>query len=113
MNNMYDILGALAAVEANVTTSDNTSKATLKEGVSQTNYPKAAHHIDEEPNEGNDFTGERLAAIKNDENSFTVDGKTYKVTGDTDDEKGQIHVETNGYDDRRRVIGHAHWQRVK
>lgn len=37
--------------------------------------------------EGNDFTGARLAAIKAGKNTFTVDGKTYRVTGDTSDEK--------------------------
>ena len=37
--------------------------------------------------EGNDFTGARLAAIKAGKPTFKVDGKTYKVTGDTSDEK--------------------------
>jgi len=37
--------------------------------------------------EGNDFTGARLAAIKAGKPTFTVDGKIYKVTGNTSDEK--------------------------
>ncbi len=37
--------------------------------------------------EGNDFTGARLAAIKDGKPTFKVDGKVYKVTGDTSDEK--------------------------
>ena len=37
--------------------------------------------------EGNDFTGARMAAIKAGKPTFRVDGKVYKVTGDTSDEK--------------------------
>jgi hypothetical protein len=37
--------------------------------------------------EGNDFTGARLAAIRAGKPTFKVDGKTYRVTGDTSDEK--------------------------
>jgi len=37
--------------------------------------------------EGNDFTGARLAAIKAGKPTFSVGGKTFKVTGDTSDEK--------------------------
>ena len=37
--------------------------------------------------EGNDFTGARLAAIKAGKPTFRVDGKTYRVTGDTSDEQ--------------------------
>jgi len=37
--------------------------------------------------EGNDFTGERVKAIKAGKDHFTVGGKTYKITGDTSDEK--------------------------
>jgi hypothetical protein len=40
-----------------------------------------------EVGEGNDFTGARLAAIKAGKPTFRVDGKVYKVTGDTSDEK--------------------------
>ena len=40
-----------------------------------------------EMDEGNDFTGARLAAIKAGKPTFSVGGKTYKVTGDTSDEK--------------------------
>lgn len=37
--------------------------------------------------EGNDFTGARLAAIKAGKPTFSVGGKTFRVTGDTSDEK--------------------------
>ena len=37
--------------------------------------------------EGNEFTDARLAAIKSGQRSFKIDGKTYRVTGDTSDEK--------------------------
>jgi len=37
--------------------------------------------------EGNDFTGARLAAIKAGKPTFRVDGRVYKVTGDTSDER--------------------------
>lgn len=37
--------------------------------------------------EGNDFTGARLDAIKAGKSSFVVGGRKYKVTGDTSDEK--------------------------
>ena len=40
-----------------------------------------------EVEEGNDFTKARLDAIKAGKDSFEVDGKTYKVTGDTSDEE--------------------------
>ena len=43
--------------------------------------------MEDEMEEGNDFTGERLKAIKAGKSHFTVGGKTYKVTGDTTDEK--------------------------
>jgi len=37
--------------------------------------------------EGNEFTGARQKAIKAGQEHFTVDGKTYPVTGDSSDEK--------------------------
>ncbi len=40
-----------------------------------------------EMEEGNDFTGARMAAIRAGKPTFRVDGKVYKVTGDTSDEK--------------------------
>ena len=39
--------------------------------------------------EGNEFIGARLAAIKAGKKEFEVDGKKYKVTGDTSQEKKQ------------------------
>ena len=49
---------------------------------------------EEEVEEGNDFTKARLDAIKAGKDSFEVDGKTYKVTGDTSDEEAM----TEDYD---------------
>jgi hypothetical protein len=46
--------------------------------------------------EGNEFTAARVAAIKAGKDSFTVDGKTYKVTGDTSDEKKMEEAVTEG-----------------
>lgn len=46
---------------------------------------KAVKEADME--EGNDFTGARQAAIKAGKPTFRVDGTTYRVTGDTSDEK--------------------------
>jgi len=46
--------------------------------------------------EGNEFTAARVAAIKAGKDSFTVDGKTYKVTGDTSDEKKMEESVTEG-----------------
>jgi len=44
-----------------------------------------------EVEEGNEFTQARLAAIKAGKPTFTVAGKTYKVTGDTSDERSQVN----------------------
>jgi len=48
---------------------------------------------EEEVEEGNEFTEKRLAAIKAGKDSFEVDGKSYKVTGDTSDEKAMSEDE--------------------
>jgi hypothetical protein len=49
---------------------------------------RAKESIDEaDMEEGNDFTGARKDAIKAGKPTFKVDGKTYRVTGDTSDEK--------------------------
>jgi hypothetical protein len=42
---------------------------------------------EEDMEEGNEFSGARQAAIKAGKSSFSVDGKTYRVTGDTSDEE--------------------------
>ena len=46
---------------------------------------------EEEMEEGNDFTKARLDAIRAGKPTFKVDGKTYRVTGDTSDEKAQMN----------------------
>lgn len=48
--------------------------------------------------ESNEFIGARLAAIKAGRPSFTVGGKTYKVTGDTSDEKAMAEGVTEAAD---------------
>ena len=44
--------------------------------------------------EGNEFGAERAKAIAKGEDEFEVDGKTYKVSGDTSDEKAQAKKES-------------------
>ena len=65
-----------------------------REGAGQEKMAKIRKHYDKmdeaDMEEGNDFTGARLAAIRAGKPTFTVGGKTYKVTGDTRDEKQQI-----------------------
>jgi hypothetical protein len=49
--------------------------------------PASRHEMDEaDMEEGNDFTGSRLASIKAGKPTFSVGGKTYRVTGNTSDE---------------------------
>ncbi|OUU19169.1 MAG: hypothetical protein CBC05_00535 [Crocinitomicaceae bacterium TMED45] len=45
--------------------------------------------------EGNEFIDARRQAIKNGDKEFTVGGKTFKVTGDTSDEKSQNEAEAS------------------
>ena len=49
--------------------------------------------------EQNKFTGARQDAIEKGEKEFEVDGKTYKVTGDTKDEEKQAKKESKMFDD--------------
>jgi len=49
--------------------------------------------------EQNKFTGARQDAIEKGEKEFEVDGKTYKVSGDTSDEKSQAKKESKMFDD--------------
>ena len=44
--------------------------------------------------EGNEFSGARQAAIRAGKPTFSVDGKTYRVTGDTSDEKSMAEGRT-------------------
>jgi len=48
-------------------------------------------HGDDEAYEGNQFSGARKAAIQAGKDSFTVDGKTYSVTGDTNLPEDSVH----------------------
>ena len=51
--------------------------------------------VDEEDvEEANEFVKARLDAIKAGKSEFTIDGKTYKVTGDTSKEKKQKTTES-------------------
>jgi hypothetical protein len=45
---------------------------------------------EEAMDEGNEFTKARLDAIAQGKDTFSVSGKTYKVSGDTSDEKTQV-----------------------
>lgn len=49
--------------------------------------------------EQNKFTGARQDAIEKGEKEFEVDGKTYKVSGDTSDEEKQAKKESKMFDD--------------
>ena len=49
--------------------------------------------------EQNKFTGARQDAIEKGEDEFEVDGKTYKVSGDTKDEEKQAKKESKMFDD--------------
>ena len=50
--------------------------------------------------EQNKFTGARQDAIEKGEKEFEVDGKTYKVSGDTKDEEKQAKKESSTDHDR-------------
>jgi hypothetical protein len=45
---------------------------------------------EEAMDEGNEFTKARLDAIAQGKDTFSISGKTYKVSGDTSDEKQQV-----------------------
>ena len=64
---------------------------------------------EEEVEEGNEFTKARLDAIKVGKDSFSVDGKTYKVSGDTSDEKQMnedinVNVSASGEEDTLKLM---------
>ena len=61
----------------------------------------AAVLVDEEAmDEGNEFTKARLDAIAAGKDSFTIGGKTYKVSGDTSQEKTQVE----SIDDEKQAV---------
>jgi hypothetical protein len=53
----------------------------------QSLLPKIVNLLSDNINESNPFTDARMNAIKAGKKEFSVNGKTYKVTGDTSDEK--------------------------
>jgi hypothetical protein len=55
---------------------------------------------EESVDEGNEFTKARLDAIAAGKDSFTVGGKTYKVSGDTSQEKTQVE----SVDDEKQAV---------
>jgi hypothetical protein len=78
--------GGKLAIDKTTDTTGTTGPSTrdaLAKGV--TPYRSSVEEAEME--EGNDFTKARLDAIKANKPTFTVGGKTYKVTGDTSDEK--------------------------
>jgi hypothetical protein len=107
MNNMYDILAKMALLEGKVEKKEqklneariDALKSNMEEASDDYSAKKARADgavlaklrkedvAEADMEEGNDFTGARLAAIKAGKPTFKVDGKTYRVTGDTSDEK--------------------------
>jgi len=55
--------------------------------------------------EGNEFTDARLSAIKSGKPSFRLGGKSYKVTGNTSDERGMDEGEDNAFTAHKRPRG--------
>ena len=69
-------------------------------------HPIESTEMDEaDMEEGNDFTGERQAAIKAGKPTFSVGGKTYKVTGDTSDEKQMAEADVTGLGEEEMAEG--------
>lgn len=86
------VAGAVAGIPGGIKQAYQSSKAGAQKAISGQDmdcYPKGTKiAVDEgDMDEGNDFTGARLAAIKAGKPTFKLNGKTYKVTGDTSDEK--------------------------
>jgi hypothetical protein len=65
--------------------------------------------IEDTVEEGNEFTKARLDAIRAGKDAFTVDGKTYSVSGDTSDEKQMnedinVSITANGEQDALNLL---------
>jgi hypothetical protein len=88
------VAGAVAGIPGGLKQAYQTSKSGAQKAISGQDvdcYPKGTKvAMEADMEEGNDFTGARLAAIRAGKPTFKVDGKTYKVTGDTRDEKQQV-----------------------
>jgi len=88
------VAGAVAGIPGGLKQAYQTSKSGAQKAISGQDvdcYPKGTKvAMEADMEEGNDFTGARLAAIRSGKPTFKVDGKTYKVTGDTRDEKQQV-----------------------
>ena len=69
-------------------------------------FMKAAGVTEDAVDEGNEFTKARLDAIAAGKESFTVDGKTFKVIGDTSDENKQ-HMEESVKDGEPSKVAEA------
>ena len=80
----------------------------------RTRFLSAVGLNEEEVEEGNEFTKARLDAIEAGKDEFEVDGKTYKVTGDTEEEKMNedkqvnedinVNVTANGEEDALKLM---------
>ena len=86
------VAGAVAGIPGGLKQAYQSSKAGAQKAISGQDmdcYPKGAKVAvgEADVEEGNDFTGARMAAIKAGKPTFRVDGKVYKVTGDTSDER--------------------------
>jgi len=85
------VAGAVAGIPGGLKQAYQTSKAGSQKAISGQDvdcYPKGTKvAMEDEVEEGNEFTQARLAAIKAGKPTFRLDGKVYKVSGDTSDEK--------------------------
>jgi len=80
----------------------------------RTRFLSAVGLNEEEVEEGNEFTKARLDAIEAGKDEFELDGKTYKVTGDTEEEKMNedkqvnedinVNVTANGEEDALKLM---------
>jgi hypothetical protein len=68
----------------------------IKEGHGMVLEPSTVLVGEESMDEGNEFTKARLDAIAQGKDTFTVGSKTYKVSGDTSDEKTQFESIDDG-----------------
>jgi hypothetical protein len=98
MNNMYDILARMTLLEGKSSKpdfldldKDGDRKEPMKKAAKEKEAVDEGIEIDEaDMEEGNEFTKARTDAIRAGRPTFTVAGKTYRVTGDTRDEKQQV-----------------------
>src|SRR6056300_54375 len=94
MNKMQELFGSTDQEQQG--SEDNNMDKELAEMMRLAGMQAETKMSEADMEEGNEFTAARVAAIKAGKDSFTVDGKTYKVTGDTSDEKKMEEAVTEG-----------------